>query len=360
MSIEAAYKRSDELQPDPGQRHVVAYLEALQTQIVHAAPPRLGAVDRLLGRRPRLKPLRGLYLWGGVGRGKTFLMDMFFATLNITAKKRFHFHRLMGLVHNQLKELGDIEDPLDKVAANLAADTRVLCFDEFFVSDIGDAMILGRLLDGLFSRGVTLVATSNAAPLDLYRDGLQRQRFLPAIRLLETHTAVIELDGGTDYRLRLLEQAGTFLSADQPNVHAKLCEFFRQIASGDAEEGRVMDILGRPVKTERAARSVAWFRFEEICGGPRAAADYVELARLCHTVMVSDIPVLGREQENEARRFIALIDELYDRRVKLILSAEAPVDELYRGEKLTFEFERTKSRLIEMQSTDYLAAAHRD
>ena len=359
MSIEAAYKRSSELQPDPSQRQVVAYLDALQTQLVHASPQRLGVVDKLLGRRPRFKPVRGLYLWGGVGRGKTFLMDMFFATLNITAKKRFHFHRLMGLVHGQLKELGDIEDPLDRVAADIAADTRVLCFDEFFVSDIGDAMILGRLLDGLFSRGVTLVATSNAAPLDLYRDGLQRQRFLPAIRLLETHTAVIELDGGTDYRLRLLEQAGTFLSADEPEVHDTLCSFFRQIASGDAEEGRVMEILGRPVKTERAARGVAWFNFEEICGGPRAAADYVEIARLCHTVMVSDVPVLGRQQENEARRFIALVDELYDRRVKLILSAAAQVDELYRGEKLNFEFERTRSRLTEMQSTDYLAAPHR-
>ncbi len=359
MGIEAAYKRSGELQPDPAQRQVVAYLEALQTQLVHTSPPRLGVVDRLLGRRARHKPIRGLYLWGGVGRGKTFLMDMFYATLDITAKKRFHFHRMMGLVHGKLKALGNVEDPLDRVAAEIAADTRVLCFDEFFVSDIGDAMILGRLLDGLLSRGVTLVATSNSPPLDLYKDGLQRQRFLPAIRLLETHTAVIELDGGTDYRLRLLEQAGTFLSADDPDVHDRLCGFFRQIASGDAEEGRIMEILGRPVKTERAARGVAWFRFEEICGGPRAASDYVELARLCHTVMVSGIPVLDRQQENEARRFIALIDELYDRRVKLILSAASPVDELYRGEKLAFEFERTKSRLTEMQSTDYLAAPHR-
>jgi cell division protein ZapE len=358
VSIEAAYNDTDGLIADAAQRHLVSLLDALQTRLANTAPPKRGPLDRLLGRRRRLQPIRGLYLWGGVGRGKTFLMDLFFATLGIAEKKRYHFHRLMGTVHARLNELGDVEDPVDRVAASIARETRVLCFDEFFVSDIGDAMILGRLLDGLFSRGVTLVATSNAAPTDLYRDGLQRERFLPAIRLLETHTAVVELDGGIDYRLRLLEQAGTYVSGRGRDVHDRLCEFFRQIASGDSEEGRIMDLLGRPIRTVRSARSVAWFDFDEICGGPRGANDYVELARLCHTVIVSGVPVLDTDHENEARRFIALVDELYDRRVKLILSAETGIDRLYRGTRLKFEFERTRSRLVEMQSKDYLAAPH--
>lgn len=357
MSIEAAYNEINDLMPDPAQRQVVTLLGSLQKRLVHARPAR-GGIRRFLRRNRRPKPVRGMYLWGGVGRGKTFLMDLFYATLDIPDKKRYHFHRLMGSVHAQLKSLDDVEDPLDRVAARIAGEARVLCFDEFFVSDIGDAMILGRLLDGLFSRGVTLVATSNAAPADLYTGGLQRERFLPAIRLLETHTAVVQLDGGRDYRLRLLEQSGTFVPADQPDVHGTLCGFFRRIASGEAEEGRVLDILGRPITTIRAARGVAWFDFRELCGGPRSTNDYVELSRLFHTVIVSGVPALDPGMEDEARRFIALVDELYDRRVKLILSADVSVESMYQGRRLEFEFERTVSRLVEMQSRDYLSQPH--
>jgi cell division protein ZapE len=358
LTITKAYNDIDDLVDDPAQRHVVSLLDALQKRLEHAPSPARRGIVRLFARRRPVEPVEGIYLWGGVGRGKTFLVDLFFRTLDIPGKKRLHFHRMMGSVHAQLKELGDLEDPLDRIAARIAAEARVLCFDEFFVSDIGDAMILGRLLDRLFARGVTLVATSNTAPRDLYADGLQRERFLPAIRLIETHTRVVELDNGCDYRLRLLEQSGTFVPANRPDVEETLHGFFRRIASDDAEDGRVLEILGRPVRTIRAARGVAWFDFQEICGGPRSTLDYVELSRLYHTIILSGVPALDADSEDEARRFVALIDELYDRKVKLILSASEPVDAIYQGRALGFEFERTVSRLVEMQSRDYLAAPH--
>ena len=300
----------------------------------------------------------GLYLWGDVGRGKTFLMDLFFATLPLERKTRIHFHRMMGDVHDRLQAIVDTEDPLDQVAADIARQVKVLCFDEFFVSDIADAMILGRLLDGLFRRGVTLVATSNSRPADLYRNGLQRERFLPVIDLLETHTQVLELGGDTDYRLRLLQQAGTYLTPADDDADARLTHYFLEIASGNVVDGRVLDILGRGIRTERCAKGVAWFDFEDICDGPRSQQDYIEIARWYPTVIVSNIPVLAADQENQARRFVALVDEFYDRKVKLMVSAAAKIETLYAGPKLTFEFQRTTSRLIEMQSTAYLHVPH--
>ena len=300
----------------------------------------------------------GIYLWGGVGGGKTFLMDLFYSSLNIRKKKRIHFHRMMHDIHARLKKLENTEDPLEQIAADIAAETRVLCFDEFFVSDIGDAMILGKLLDGLFRHGVTLVATSNARPADLYRNGLQRKRFLPAIALLEKYTRVVHLDSGTDYRLQLLQQAGTYMTPGGDEATAKLRHYFDEIASGDIIEDHVLQILGRDVQTARCAKGVAWFDFVDICDGPRSQDDYIEIARWYPTVIVSDIPALNRELENSARRFIALVDEFYDRRVKLIISAAADVDDLYTGERLQFEFQRTASRLVEMQSNDYLHAEH--
>lgn len=300
----------------------------------------------------------GLYLWGDVGRGKTFLMDLFFETLPLERKTRIHFHRMMGDVHDRLQAIVDTEDPLDQVAVDIARQVKVLCFDEFFVSDIADAMILGRLLDGLFRRGVTLVATSNSRPADLYRNGLQREQFLPVIDLLETHTQVLELGGDTDYRLRLLQQAGTYLTPADDDADARLKHYFLEIASGDVVVGRVLDILGRGIRTERCAKGVAWFDFKDICDGPRSQQDYIEIARWYPTVIVSNIPVLAADQENQARRFVALVDEFYDRKVKLMVSAAAKIETLYAGPKLTFEFQRTTSRLIEMQSTAYLHAPH--
>ena len=261
-------------------------------------------------------------------------------------------------VHQRLQALDDIEDPLDAVARDIATDTRVLCFDEFFVSDIGDAMILGRLLDGLFRRGVTLVATSNTKPDDLYRNGLQRQRFLPAIEALNRHTQVVHMGGDTDYRLRLLRQAGTFLTPDDEAAREKLRLFFRESASSQIEEDRALEVNGRELQVRCCAKGIAWFDFIALCDGPRSHADYIEIARWYPTVIISGVPELDARSENQARRFIALVDEFYDRRVKLIVSADRAADELYVGKRLQFEFERTVSRLLEMQSSEYLHLPH--
>jgi cell division protein ZapE len=342
---------------DPAQLEVIAYFENLQAHIAAQRPRRGGLRTMFLRSGPR-DPVKGLYIWGGVGRGKTFLMDLFFEHLEVEQKKRIHFHRMMHDVHERLKTLSFVADPLDKVATAIALETRVLCFDEFFVSDIGDAMILGRLLEGLFKRGVILVATSNTKPDDLYADGLQRQRFLHAIDLLNEHMEVVNMDGGTDYRLRLLEKAGTYLAPDDEAARGRLQYFFDESASTHTDADIDLEINGRPVRAHRRAKGIAWFHFNDICGGPRSAGDYIEIARWYPSVIISGVPRFDEEKEDEARRFISLIDEFYDRRVKLILSAEADVHELYAGSKLGFEFERTVSRLIEMQSSEYLALPH--
>lgn len=341
---------------DESQRRVVKAMQALQQQL--AAGETLGGkLRRFLPGIAAQRP-RGIYLWGGVGRGKTFLMDLFFGSLDIANKKRIHFHRMMRDIHTRLKRLGSVIEPLDRVAADIAAETRVLCFDEFFVSDIGDAMILAGLLDGLFRRGVVLVTTSNTRPSDLYKDGLQRARFLPAVDLIEQYTDIIELDGVTDYRLKLLQEAGTFLTPAGKAADAKLLHYFEEIASGDSIEKHLLDVLGREMQTERCAKSVVWFDFLDICDGPRSQDDYIEIARWYPTVIVSGIPVLDEDLEDPARRFIAMVDEFYDRKVKLIISADASIDALYHGRRLEFEFTRTTSRLTEMQSGEYLHAAH--
>lgn len=360
MSIKNAYSEivtRNSLSPDAAQLRIVGALQRLQTRL-ESKPGRWQQTLITLGIRTQQLAPRGLYLWGGVGRGKTFLMDLFFETLEVSAKKRIHFHRMMREVHERLEAVGNIEDPLGKVAEQIADKTRVLCFDEFFVSDIGDAMILGKLLQGLFEHGVTLIATSNSSPQTLYPGGLQRERFLPAIALLEQHTHVVEMNGGTDYRLRLLQHAGTYLTPAGPAANEKLRQFFVSMAPGETVEGRVLDILGRKIRTLRCAKGVVWFDFLEICDGPRSQNDYIEIARWYQTVIISDVPLLERNLENPTRRFISLVDEFYDRRVKLIVSAAAGVDTLYQGSKLAFEFRRTASRLTEMHSEEYLHEPH--
>jgi cell division protein ZapE len=343
---------------DPAQSAVVDLLADLQERLLAAPPPRRGLAKFLPRERNAPQLIPGLYLWGGVGRGKTFLMDLFFETLPLDAKRRAHFHRIMKDVHERLRALGDVEDPLAVVARDMAAEARVLCFDEFFVSDIGDAMILGRLLRGLFEQGVTLVATSNSRPDDLYRDGLQRQQFLPAIDALNRHTRVVELAGDTDYRLKLLQEAGTYLTPDDASTRARLGDFFRESASSQVHADHELEINGRKLTTHRCAKGIAWFDFNELCDGPRSQSDYIEIARWYPTIILSGVPEMDEFRENQARRFIALVDEFYDRRVKLIVSAERPPDALYSGQRLQFEFERTVSRLIEMQSLEYLHLPH--
>ena len=362
MNIREAYEQSLRREghvEDPAQLKIVVQLENLQMRLAESSPRRAGWRALFMRRRSVIGPyVRGLYLWGGVGRGKTFLMDLFFETLAIRAKQRMHFHRMMHEVHDRLKAIGDAEDPLDRVAADIARQTRVLCFDEFFVSDIGDAMILGRLLDGLFRRHVTLVATSNSKPDDLYRDGLQRQRFLPAIEFIKQNTTVVHMGGDTDYRLRLLQKAGTYLFPDDARARERLSFYFDESASSEIRSNQELDVYGRRIRAHKCAKGIAWFRFEDLCDGPRSQADYIEIARWYPSVIVSGVPQFDATLENQARRFIALVDEFYDRRVKLIVSAHVDVNSLYRGTRLAFEFERTVSRLIEMQSSEYLALPH--
>jgi cell division protein ZapE len=341
---------------DPVQERVVAHLDDLRARLL-APQPKAGLLKSLFSRTEhRLE--KGLYLWGGVGRGKTWLMDLFFNSLPFKERQRSHFHRFMQSVHDELKKHQDRADPLELVATKLARRTRIICFDEFFVSDIADAMLLGNLFRGLFDRGVTLVATSNVPPDDLYKDGLQRARFLPAIKLLKENTQVVHVDSDTDYRLRLLERATTWFDSRDPQTTAALGNLFEAMAGEPGAVDASLTVNHRKLHAKRQAGDVIWFTFKELCDGPRSQADYIEIARCYHTVFVSEIPTLGVESENQTRRFISMVDEFYDRSVKLIVSAERPVTEVYQGAKLTFEFERTQSRLIEMQSQEYLARPH--
>lgn len=345
---------------DPAQERAVARLAALADDLAEARPHDLWR--RLRARLPwapaAARPVRGLYLWGSVGRGKTWLMDLFYEALPFHDKQRSHFHRFMLGVHAELHRLRGEPDPLERVAARIAAHARVLCFDELFVSDITDAMILGTLFDALFRRRVTLVTTSNTPPGRLYEGGLQRQRFLPAIALLEEHLEVLEVDGGTDYRLRLLERAEIYHSPSDAGAERNLRRWFDEIAPEPGVTDARITIAGRTLRTRAHADGVVWFDFDELCGGPRSHEDYLEIAREYQTVLLSRIPRLGGEDDDAARRFIALVDVLYDHSVKLIASAAAPVDALYTGTRLAAEFRRTRSRLQEMQTHAYLARPH--
>jgi cell division protein ZapE len=359
----AEYQRRTDsglLKYDAQQKPAIDELERLFNELT--AAERLdctlnGRLRKLLNR-PANK-IQGIYLYGSVGRGKTLLMDLFFHCLPFKKKKRQHFHRFMASVHDRLRTLRDMENPLETIADQIAAECRIICFDEFAVSDIADAMILGNLFAALFDRGVTLAATSNIAPRDLYKDGLQRRRFEPAIEAIEKNTVVVELPGDRDYRLRVLESAEVYLSPAGEAAEARLAESFTALAPDECEFDGSMDILGRPVAFVRRSDGVIWLTFAAVCDGPRSQDDYIELAREYQTVFVSKVPRFDAELENQARRFIALIDEFYDRKVKVILSADVPLTELYGGSKLAEIFERTKSRLSEMQSHAYFAAAHR-
>ncbi|MCK9538823.1 cell division protein ZapE [Dokdonella sp.] len=343
-----------EWQDDPAQEVGLAALERvwreLETPGRHPPWP--------FFRRQRAAP-RGLYLWGRVGRGKTFLCDLFYAAVSEPRKCRVHFHQFMQDVQAALRKRDGQRDPLVEVAADLARKIRLLCLDEFFVSDIGDAMILGNLLEALFARHVVLVTTSNTPPADLYRDGLQRERFLPAIALLQAHCDVVELASGHDWRLRALRQAPMYCTPVGADAERGLASIFNRFVQGPARQDFKLALNGRTVPVKRAADGVIWFEFTALCEGPRGVADYLELARMFHTIIISNVPQFTPLTDDAARRFIELVDEAYDRSVKLVLSVAVPIVELYDGERLRAEFARTESRLIEMQSEAYLAREHR-
>ena len=339
---------------DHAQATALDRLQTLADELTAFREARQSALKRLFA--PPDVP-RGVYLHGGVGRGKSFLMDAFFAAVPVPRKTRVHFHAFMRDVHAGLAQVKDEEDPLAVVAAGIARQWRLVCFDEFHVSDIADAMILGRLLTALFEAGVVFVMTSNYAPDDLWPNGLQRERFLPTIALIKRWLDVVEMDAGVDYRLRALTHLDTWHVPAGPSADAALARAFDAMRSGDDEDRRLM-VEGRTLQARRRSGSMAWFDFAALCDGPRSQRDYLELARRFSVLIVSDIPRLGPDTADQARRFTWLIDILYDHRVKLLASAEAPAEALYTQGPNAHEFPRTVSRLTEMRTHDYMALPH--
>lgn len=301
---------------------------------------------------------RGVYLWGGVGRGKSFLMDGFFSTVPLVRKTRVHFHEFMRGVHAQLDELRQVADPLDEVARRIAKKYRLICFDEFHVSDIADAMILYNLLKGIFEQNVSLILTSNYSPDDLYPDGLHRDRILPAIALLKDRLDVINVDAGVDYRRQTMEQITAYHVPLNAASDQALRDAFLRIAETADEDPRIQ-IESREIRCMRRAGGIIWFDFATLCGGPRSQHDYLEIASRFHTLILSGVPRMTPAMSSEARRFTWLIDVLYDRKIKLLMSAEVLPNELYTEGILSSEFQRTVSRLIEMQSSAYMKAEKR-
>ena len=342
-------------QSDPAQLRGIAALERCAVDWAQYKEQRSNAFKKLINR-PAIP--RGVYMYGGVGRGKSFLMDCFFQAVPVVRKTRLHFHEFMREVHRELAELQGTVNPLDELGARIAKRFRLICFDEFHVADITDAMILHRLLDALFDNGVGFVTTSNFRPDDLYPNGLHRDRILPAIRLLNEKLEVINIDNGTDYRRRTMEQVKLYHTPLGAEADAQMNEAFTRLAASH-DEDPLLHIEQREIRARRKAGGVIWFDFRTLCGGPRSQNDYLEIATQFHTVLLSDVPRMSARNASEARRFTWLVDVLYDRRVKLILSAQVPPEELYTEGALAHEFPRTVSRLNEMQSAEYLALEHR-
>ena len=341
---------------DEAQLRAIQGLQRCQDEWVAYKSRRGNAVTKLLVRPPIP---RGVYMYGGVGRGKSFLMDCFFQAVPLTRKTRLHFHEFMREVHRELQELKGIADPLEELGKRIARRFRLICFDEFHVADVTDAMILHRLLDALFRNRVSIVTTSNFHPDGLYPNGLHRDRILPAIELLKTNLEVINVDAGTDYRRRTLEDMKLYLTPLNDDNEAALTRAFDSLAEAQDEDRKLM-IEHRALWARRRAGGVVWFDFQTLCGGPRSQNDYLELASQFHTVILSEVPEMPIRLASEARRFTWLVDVLYDRRVKLIISAAVPAEQLYTEGPLAHEFPRTVSRLQEMRSAEYLALARRE
>lgn len=364
MTPTAAYHRdlhNNGFVPDPAQKKAVEALQQLHDALItdnasHASQLR-SWFCAITGCNKT--PVKGLYIWGGVGRGKTWLMNLFYESLPFQAKLRLHFHHFMIGVHENLAELQQQKNPLKTIAKEFAEKYRVLCLDEFIVTNITDAMLLSGLLEALFNNGVTLVVTSNRIPDDLYKNGLQRDRFLPVIDLIKLHTGIMQMDGDKDHRIALLEQEDTYYTPITESTDDELAQRMKALSPGLITEQYVLTINKRPVPTHMHADEIAWFDFNVLCDTPRATPDYIELARDYHTIILSNVPQMDESLDDKARRFIYLIDELYDRDVKLIISAHANPENLYTGDMLEFAFNRTSSRLVEMRSEEYLEKPHK-
>lgn len=366
LSPIAKYKQDllqDDFLYDAAQENAVKHLQRLYDDLL-SKPVAVSGFKKVLNRwkkvysKPEISPVKGLYFWGGVGRGKTYLVDTFYDCLPFEEKMRVHFHRFMHRVHQELKALSGQSDPLKIIAKKFASETRIICFDEFFVSDITDAMILGTLFEELFAHNVTLVATSNIIPNELYRNGLQRERFLPAIKLINEHTDIVNVDSGVDYRLRTLEQAEIYHHPLDKKADENLGHYFKQLSCEPGEKNVDIEINNRQLRTIAASDGVVHFDFSVLCESARSQSDYMEISQIYHTVLMANVKQMGVDTDDTTRRFIALVDEFYERNVKLIMSAELPLEELYSGGRLAFEFKRCLSRLQEMQSHDYLASEH--
>lgn len=358
MSLQQRYAQDLEqhgFTPDPAQQQAINALHLLAQKLNQQGQTTVGLVSRWMRRNQRVP---GIYLWGGVGRGKTYLMDLFYDSLQGIGKQRVHYHKFMLGIHEQLRALSRSPDPLTVIGKSIARQNRVLCLDEFHVTDVADAMLLSGLLRAMFKNGITLVVTSNTRIDDLYLNGLQRDRFMQAITLLHDCTVEIDIEPGQDYRLLHLSRGETYFTLSASSLET-LAAKFKSLAPGEISDGVSLTVYGRAIRTVALSDDVVWFDFHELCDTPRAAKDYLEIACLFHTVFVTNIPVLGDAQDSAAKRFMHLIDALYDHRVKLIVSAELPPADLYQGRLLKGAFDRTVSRLIEMGSADYLALAHK-
>ncbi len=347
---------TDEFNHDPIQEKAMTYLDGVYHQLIENSKEKKGLFGFF---KSQPVPPKGLYMWGGVGRGKTWMMDMFFESVPLQRKMRMHFHHFMQRVHKELNKLQGSSDPLEKVADIIHDEAVLICFDEFFVSNVSDAMILGDLFTMLFKRGITLVATSNIEPSGLYKDGLQSDRFMPAVTELEKHTTVMNIDSGIDYRLRLLQQAELYKSPLTKENSHWLANRFVSLANNQKISKEPITINGREIKINARTKTVLYCDFRQLCMEPRSANDFIEISNNFSTVLVDNVPELTDVLRDPTRRFIYLVDEFYDRRVKLLVRAEQSILDLYQGEKLAFEIERTRSRLLEMQSEDYLKLEHR-
>ncbi|KJY86727.1 cell division protein ZapE [Pseudoalteromonas piscicida] len=347
----------DDFQYDSAQENAVKHLQRLYDDLINQPPVKPNFFSRLFGKTEPPK-VKGLYFWGGVGRGKTYLVDTFYDALPTERKMRVHFHRFMHRVHTELKKLNEVKNPLESIADTFKSETDIICFDEFFVQDITDAMLLGGLMQALFARGIVLVATSNIVPDDLYKNGLQRARFLPAIELVKANTEVVNVDSGIDYRLRTLEQAEIFHSPLDKQADEHLFDYFNKLSPEPGKAGQAIEIEGRMIQTRMVSDCIVMFDFPALCETARSQVDYMEISRLYNTVILSNVKQMGQQNDDAARRFIALVDEFYERNVTLIISAAAPITELYTEGTLNFEFKRCISRLQEMQSHEYLAREH--